>query len=45
MKDHDKNKEKSYLKYWNVNNLYGWTISQKLPLNGFKCDGNTLVHG
>ena len=24
------------LKYWDMNNLYGWTMSQKLPLNGFQ---------
>ena len=27
MKDYDKNKESSCLKYQDVNNLYGWTIS------------------
>ena len=31
-----KNKESSYIKYWDVNNLFGWTISQKLPGNDFK---------
>ena len=35
MKDYDKNKESSYLKYWDVNNLYGWVMSQKLPVNKF----------
>ena len=35
MKDYDKNKELSYLKYWVVNNLYGWTRSPKLPVNKF----------
>ena len=23
-------------KYWDVNNLYGWALSQKLPVNDFK---------
>ena len=36
MKDYDKNKESSYLKYWNVNSLYGWALSQKLPVNKFE---------
>ena len=36
MKDYDNNKEPSYLKYWNVNNLYGFAMSQKLPVNNFE---------
>ena len=36
MKGYDKNKELSYLKYWDVNNLHGWVMSQKLPVNKFK---------
>ena len=35
MKDYDKNKESSYLQNWDVNNLYGWGMSQKLPVNNF----------
>ena len=27
---------KEYLEYWNVNNIYGWAMSQKLPVNDFK---------
>ena len=35
MKDYSKNKESSYLQYWDANNLYGWAMSQKLPVNNF----------
>ena len=35
MRDFHKNKELSYLKFWDVNNLYGWVMSPKLPVNGF----------
>ena len=41
MKDYDKNKESSYLQYWDVNNLYGWAMSQKLPVNKFEWIKNT----
>ena len=27
IKDYDKTKELSYLKYWDINNLYGWEMS------------------
>ena len=40
MKDYDKNKESSYLKDWDINNLHGWAQSQKLPVNCFKCVGD-----
>ena len=36
MKDYDKSKGSSYLQYWNVNNLYGWAMSQKLPVKNFE---------
>ena len=36
MKDYDKNKESLYIQYWDVNNLYGWAMSQKFPVNNFE---------
>ena len=36
MKNYDKNIESSYIEYLDANNLYGWTMSQKRPTNGFK---------
>ena len=33
---YDKNQELSYLKYWDVNNLYGWAMSQKLSGKNFE---------
>ena len=36
MKNYDKNKESSYIQYVDANNLYGWVMSQKCPVDGFK---------
>ena len=36
MKDYNKNKELSYLKNWDVNNLYSWAMSQNFPVNDSK---------
>ena len=35
MKNYDKNKESSYVKYSDANNLDEWAMSQKLPVNSF----------
>ena len=36
MNDYDKDIESSYLEYLDANNLFGWSMSQKLPVDGFK---------
>ena len=36
MKNYDKNNKWSYIEYLDANNLYGWKMSQKLPVKGFK---------
>ena len=36
MKSYNNNEESSYIQYVDANNLYGWAISKKLPVNGFK---------
>ena len=36
MKNYNKNKESSYLQYWDVNNSYGWAMSLKHPVNNFE---------
>ena len=36
MKDYDKNKESRNPKSWDVNNLYGWAMLQKLPVTNFE---------
>ena len=35
MKNYDKKIESSYETYLDAKNLYGWAMSQKLPVNGF----------
>ena len=36
MKNYDKNITSSYLAYLDANNLHGWAMFQKLPVNGFE---------
>ena len=36
MKNYNNNEESSYIQYLDANNLHGWAMSKKLPVNGFR---------
>ena len=36
MKNYNNNEESSYIQYLDANNLYGWAMSKKSPVNGFR---------
>ena len=36
MQNYNNNEESSYIQYLDANNFYGWAMSKKLPVNGFK---------
>ena len=36
MKNYDEKEESSYIQYLDASNIYGWAMSQKLPVSGFK---------
>ena len=42
MKNYNKHKEEEFLQYLDANNLYGWVVSQKLAVSGFKWKKNIL---
>ena len=44
MKNYNNNEESSYIQYLDDNNLYGWAMSKKLTVNGFKwIDNNEMA--
>ena len=44
MKNYNNNEESSYIQYLDTNNLYGWAMSKKLPVNGFKWTDNDKIN-
>ena len=44
IKNYNNNEESSYIQYLDANNLYGWAMSEKLPVNGFKWTDNNIIN-
>ena len=44
MKNYNNNEESSYIQYLDANNLYGWAMSKKLSVNGFKWTDNNIIN-
>ena len=44
MQNYNNNEESSYIQYLDANNLYGWEMSKKLPVNGFKWLDNNKIN-
>ena len=44
MKNYNNNEESSYINYLDANNLYGWAMSKKLPVNGFKWPASDKIN-
>ena len=44
IKNSNNNEESSYIQYLDANNLYGWAMSKKLPVNGFKWTDNNIIN-
>ena len=44
MKNYSNNEESSYIQYLDANNLYGWAMPKKLPVNVFKWTDNNIIN-
>ena len=44
IKNYNNNEESSYTQYLDANNLYGWAMSKKLPVNRFKWTDNNIIN-
>ena len=44
MKNYNNNEESSYIQHLDASNLYGWAMSKKLPVNGFKWIDNNEIN-